>query len=402
MRIAYFVHDLSDPAVSRRVRMLLAGSAEVTVLGFRRSDKAPHIPGAEVVDLGRTHDGAFVQRIGKVLHAVARCPALKPALAGADVVMARNLEMLLLATVARRLHRPAAGLVYECLDVHRLMVGRGPVGAALRGLERGLMRAAGLLVVSSPAFIDSYFAPRQGEDGRGRLPVLLVENKVLELTAPAASPAAVRPVGPPWRIGWYGAIRCRRSLDLLAQLAARRPDLVGVEIRGRPAYTEFDDFEARVAGVPGLRFGGPYSAQDLADLYGGVHFAWAIDWFEAGANSAWLLPNRVYEGGRYGAVPLALNGVETGRWLAARGLGVLVDDPATRLEAVLEAMTPDRYRALAARAAAAPAADFVAGPDDCRELVQRLAATQRDALSGVDVARPKFDAIGGGMPCPDA
>lgn len=402
MRIAYFVHDLSDPAVSRRVRMLLAGGAEVTVLGFRRSDQAPEIPGAEVIDLGRTHDGAFVQRIGKVLGAMVRSPALKPALARADVVMARNLEMLLLATVARRQHRPPAGLVYECLDVHRLMLGRGAAGAALRGLERGLMRAADLLVVSSPAFIDSYFAARQGVDGRGRLPVLLVENKVLELTTPTASPGPVRPVGPPWRIGWCGAIRCRRSLDLLAGLAARRPDLLTVEIRGRPAHTEFDDFAAQVASVSGLSFGGPYMAQDLPELYGGVHFAWAIDWFEAGANSAWLLPNRIYEGGRFGAVPLALNGVETGRWLAARGLGVLMDDPATELETVLETMTPGRYRALAARAAAAPAADFVAGPDDCRELINRLAATQRDVLSGVDVAKPKFDAIGGGMPCSDA
>ena len=39
MRIAYFVHDLSDPAVGRRVRMLRTGGAEVTVLGFRRAER---------------------------------------------------------------------------------------------------------------------------------------------------------------------------------------------------------------------------------------------------------------------------------------------------------------------------------------------------------------------------
>jgi hypothetical protein len=72
VRIAYFVHDLSDPAVGRRVRMLRTGGAEVTVLGFRRAERAPEIAGAAVVDLGRTYDAAFAQRIGKVLAAVAR------------------------------------------------------------------------------------------------------------------------------------------------------------------------------------------------------------------------------------------------------------------------------------------------------------------------------------------
>ena len=33
-KIVYFVHDLSDPSVHRRVRMLVAGGAAVTLIGF--------------------------------------------------------------------------------------------------------------------------------------------------------------------------------------------------------------------------------------------------------------------------------------------------------------------------------------------------------------------------------
>jgi succinoglycan biosynthesis protein ExoL len=409
VRIAYFVHDLSDPAVARRVRMLQAGGAQVSVLGFRRSDTGPPLDGAEVVELGRTYDARFAQRIGQVAATIARSGALRPALAGADVVLARNLEMLAVATAARRRHASRAGLVYECLDVHRLMLGGGAGGAGLRALERWLMKSAQLLVVSSPAFVERYFAPRQGLGRRGP-PVLLVENKVLDLSGAPPPNRSGRPPGPPWRIGWYGAIRCRRSLDLLGRLAARRPDLVQVVIRGRPALTAFEDFDAQVAaGGPALGFAGPYTAQDLARLYRDVHFTWAIDWFEAGTNSDWLLPNRIYEGGRFGAVPLALSGVETGRWLATRGVGLLMDDPEAELEGLLETMTPARYRTLESAAAAVPAETFAAGLEDCRELVRRLAETgqpspraQRKASLGVEVEGTKFKRVGGGIPCSDS
>lgn len=375
MRIAYFVHDLADPAVAKRVRMLRAGGARLVVTGFHRGEEAPVIAGVRTIDLGRTYDGRFLQRMAKVFGCLFRTATLRSALSGADVVMARNLEMLLLAAVARALFRPMAGLVYECLDLHRLMLSTGWFGRLLRALERRLMRGVGLLIVSSPAFVRSYFEPRQGLGAGLELPWRLVENKVFD-----PRPMAVRQIAPspgrPWKIGWFGAIRCQRSLDILSDLAARRPDLVEVVIHGRPSRTEFRDFDAQVTATPALRFGGAYTADDLPDLYAGVHFTWAIDYFEAGANSSWLLPNRIYEGGRHGSVPLAMAGVETGAWLRRHGLGILMEDPAAEVEAVLEAMTPAAYAELAAQAANAPAETFSTDTEACRALIRDLAAVE--------------------------
>ena len=39
------------------------------------------------------------------------------------------------------------------------------------------------------------------------------------------------------------------------------------------------------------------------------------------------LPNRIYEGSLYGTVPIAPAGIETGRWLAKRGAGVILEEP---------------------------------------------------------------------------
>jgi hypothetical protein len=380
LKLAYFVHDLTDPAVARRVRMLKAGGAEVVLLGFRREPEPPsEVEGVRPIDLGRTYDARLAHRAARTALTALGAARLRKHLAGCDVIMARMLESLAVATAARRLGGARGRLVYECLDVHRLMLGEEIRSRAMRGLELSLMKRVDLLVVSSPAFLREYFEPRQGVGRDISVPTLLVENKVLDLSPkPAAAPPPPLAAGPPWRIGWLGAIRCRKSLAILSELAARRPDLVEVRIHGRPAYSEFDDFDATVRASSNLTFGGGYFAADLPRLYGEVHFAWAIDFMEEGLNSSWLLPNRLYEASRHGAVPIALAGVETGRYLAERGFGVRLADPA-ELEAKLERLTPEAYAALRRELTQVPAEAFVAGPEDCRRLVDNLAGGPADA-----------------------
>jgi hypothetical protein len=286
------------------------------------------------------------------------------------VVLARFVETLAPAALARALHAPKARLAYECLDVHRLMLGSGLVGKGMRAVEGGLLDLCGTLIVSSPAFVDSYFEPFQHVSARPGLKTLLVENKAYpDLPPPQGAP----PPGPPWRIGWFGMIRCRRSLDFLCDLARRRPDLVRVDIRGKPAYTEFDDFDRQTAETPGVTFGGPYAPKDLPALYGALHFNWSVDYFQDEGNSRWLLPNRLYEGGRMGVPPISRIDCETGRWLAGHGLGALFERPEMELEGFLDGLTPARYAALKARHVEAPQNLFVIGPDDCDRLVRTLA-----------------------------
>ena len=330
MRIGYFVHDLADAAVHRRVRMMQS-FADVTLLGFHRSDTAVlQLDGIETVDLGRTMDARFGQRALAVLRAAMNSGRWRDRLAGTTIFVARQLEMLVLAAMVRGRVAPTAPLVFECLDIHRLMLSRHPASVALRMLERRLLRSCSMLVVSSPAFLTSHFAGY----GSALPPQLLLENKVLAEDVPSGLLERIGQLratlpfeGPPWRIGWFGVIRCRRSLQLLANLVTALPGVVEVIIRGRPRRNVIPDFDQVVATTPGLSFLGEYDRHtEFADLYGDVHFAWAVDFYEAGRNSDWLLPNRLYEGTLYGAVPLVVASVETGRWLSVRQCGVRLDD----------------------------------------------------------------------------
>lgn len=380
LKALYLVHDLADPAVRRRVMTLQAGGASVTLAGFRRGSEGPAmVEGLWPLELGATRDADFPQRIATVAKAVTRLGRLLKGAPVPDVIIARNLETLPLANRARRIFGRDIPIAYECLDIHRLLLRKDGVGSALRLAERFLGRHAKLLLTSSPAFIEHYFKPLSGLD----LPVALVENRVIDLdeaSQPVEIEARVPAPGQPWKIGWFGALRCRTSLKVLAAFSRRMEGRFEIVLRGRPAHGEFDDFEGFVAAEPFMTFRGPYrNPEDLAEIYGEVHFNWAVDCFEAGLNSDWLLPNRLYEGGRFGALPIALQGTETARFLENRNAGLILDRVTEEsLALLMSGFDTQSYLHQFGQIASLDRKTWVMDRDDCRDLVRRLVALCRE------------------------
>ncbi|MDR6633194.1 succinoglycan biosynthesis protein ExoL [Phyllobacterium sp. 1468] len=373
LHVLYLVHDLSDPAVRRRVIMMQAGGATVTLAGFRRSrEPISEIASIAPIDLGRTSDGKFTQRVAAVARAAWTLGSMLKGVPRPDLIIGRNLEMLALANRAKAFFPGDVPIVYECLDIHRLLLRRDVTGKALRFVERTLSNNAQLLITSSPAFVRQYFAPF----GQISLPVEVVENKVLEL-GPQESGAisrAGKSKDEPWKIGWFGALRCRTSLELLSAFSRKLEGRVEIVLRGRPAYSEFDDFDRFVADEPFMQFHGAYAnPEDLQRIYDEVHFSWAIDFYEAGQNSNWLLPNRLYEGCRYGSVPIAMQGTETSLFLQERGIGFSLGEPTVEaLAALFDELDTVRYERAREKVKAQERATWVFDESDCRTLVERL------------------------------
>lgn len=375
LKILYLAHDLADPAIRRRVLALQAGDAGVTLAGFRRGENAAAaINGVSVIELGVTEDARFIHRAGSVAKA---CLQLGRALEGVekpDLIVARNLEMLAVARRALSLMGGDVPIVYECLDIHRLLLRDDWVGRGMRAAEARLGRDVNLIVTSSPAFVENYFRPVSGLD----VPILLLENKVLELEEDW--PEVPEPHGPdegePWRIGWFGALRCRKSLDLLSKFSRAMDGRVEIIVRGRPAYAELKDFDSFMRNEPFMSFRGAYrNPEDLAEIYSEVQFCWAIDFYEEGLNSAWLLPNRIYEGCRFGAVPIAIRGTETARFIDRKGIGfVLEDDTVYGLTKLFANIDRQRYHQAATRIADQGAVQWTFRRADCQALVQRLSS----------------------------
>lgn len=389
LNVLYLAHDLSDPAIRRRVLMLKAGGATVSVAGFLRDENRmagdPQVP---VKVLGQTADGRLGQRIAAVAKARLSLASLLAGFTKPDVIIARNLEMLALSSPASA-RFGGVPIVYECLDIHRLLLDPGAKGRLMRAAEGFFGRSASLLATSSPAFVENYFKPSSRLD----LPVLLLENKVLELepTAVTARPTPRPPApGEPWRIGWFGAIRCRRSFDILSAFAAAMQGRVEIVIRGRVSPKEFPEFDRMVAAAPHVSFHGTYrNPEDLARIYNEVQFVWAVDFFEEGLNSQWLLPNRLYEGALNGAVPIALASTETGRLLGHRHLGLRLDKAdAQALEARFKRLQPSDYQAMYDALAATDRTQWATGPAECRALVGQLAALASHAPAAAGFTTP--------------
>jgi hypothetical protein len=322
------------------------------------------------IDLGRTLDGRLVQRALSVIKALAKLEVVAEGVHHADVILARNIEMLAIGASARKRYAPTARLVYECLDIHRMLTSEHVDGKLLRFFESFLWRDVDLLLTSSPAFVRHYFVPRGFP-----APIKVIENKVLMLEdGHLGANRASRRVGPPWRIGWFGMIRCRKSLEILSSVAQETAGAVEVIIRGRPSDASFPDFDAAVACRPHIRYLGPYrNSVDLATIYSEVHFAWAVDYYETGENSAWLLPNRIYEGTAHGAVPIGLAGVETGAWLTTHAVGVVLREPLQeQLVDFFKTLDRTGYANLASAVDTLPRTNLISDRTECRDLVKAL------------------------------
>lgn len=368
--ILYLAHDVTEPAVRRRVMMLKRGGATVDLAGFARRELAGDVENCVPHVIGRTQDARLFQRSVAVAKAYLTLGRVIGRLRKPDIILARNLEMLVLGSRASKLLGGQVPVIYECLDIHRLLLSRGPAGILMRTIEWMAGRRARAVMTSSPAFLTHYFQPLS----RIGAPAFIIENKVMG-AAPDASILEREPLcGRPLRIGWFGALRCKKSLEILAEFARMMEGRFEVVLRGRPAYAEIPDFDNIVSRAPFLSYRGPYrNPEDLNQIYRDVDFTWTIDCFEEGLNSKWLLPNRLYEGCYHGAIPIAAMSTQTAAALRERRLGVTLSELSPgSLAAALGDLDAQAIRSLSGAIMACDRRSWAADDGDCRDLVTRL------------------------------
>lgn len=387
LKLLVFGADAAEAAQIRRMRSYLDCGFEVVGFMMRRANMNQDFqPFWDNVHLYDTENESPTRRVAAVVGAIGKLRAHRDKLAGADVIVARNLDMLAIAVAAQRMIRPRPQLIYECLDIHGLMTDLGLKGRLVRAAERRLLARCAALIVSSPAFVRAYFAPVQGWQG----PVALVENKLwLEEDSPARpSPQAVQtPSSRPARawsaedpmvLGWVGTLRCAQSLALLAEAADRLGPRLQVALHGVVHHHVLPDFDAILDARPNMTWHGAYDYPDgLCQIYSTCDLVWSQDLWQWGTNSTWLLPNRIYEASYFGCPSLAAAGSETGRRVSD-GLGWTILEPTPdALVACLEALSPLQVAAQRQTLLARPETDFRQSP--------------AEIASAILLARPDLD-----------
>lgn len=325
--LAFFAHERGDARVRKRIAALQDQGWWVTGFTFHRErDQEDRPPTWDNVHLGTTYNRRYLQRLWALAASLGVMWRHRRELRACRVIYVVNTDNALLALAGRFLAGSTAPLVLELADIQPVMTGDGPVSKVLRAVERFVLRKSALLVTTSPGFVRAYFDPVQRHAGE----IFLLENKVYPSAALPAPASAGGPVagGKPWVVGCFGALRCRRSLELMKAIATRLQGKVRFVLRGYPAGTIADGFHDLIRDVPGIEFGGAYQYPgDLAGMYAGVDFNWAFDESDPNGNSAWLLPNRIYEGGCFGVPAIAGAATETGRWIDGSRVGWTFAEP---------------------------------------------------------------------------
>jgi succinoglycan biosynthesis protein ExoL len=368
MIITYFGSDLTDPAAIRRISVLKAAGVDVKILGFRRSSTPINeVEGIPAFDLGETFDGRLGHRCLRVLLRSLQRKMLREVVTGSDLLLGRNLEMATMAYVAKLWTGSSVPLAYECLDIHQAFVGPRITARLLRNWDKQILRRSATLILSSPGFVNHYF----GRLGIELPKVVLAENKRVMAADQILRPRRGQSGRPPWRIGWFGKLRCTKSFQILLGLAQAHPDLVEVYLRGRP-NDKLQSLIDQHLPTENVRFGGPYGDGDLAAIYGACDFTWGIDYAGSGSNSVWCLPNRLYEGGYHNKPVLAQAGTETAAWLRERGAGVVLNDPAADVASFFIGLIPTDYDRLYRASAAISTSDLVWTDEACREFAGKI------------------------------
>ena len=378
-RIEVFGFDVAEISQIRRIRAMTALGHDVHSFTMRRNNmNAGFEADWPNTHLFRTENDRLIKRALIVAASVAKMIWHRTRIRQADMIFARNLDMLAIAWAARVLSGAAhVPLIYECLDINGALCRYDRLSRMMRAAERFLLARIQMLVVSSPGFIDHYFVPMQGYHGHWAL----WENKLAAGLKLPNRPVHRKPRAPDaaLTIGWVGTIRCAPSLKLLTELAERMGPRVAIHLHGIVHGHVKSDFEAALDTHANISFFGAYSYPlDLAKVYGDCDLVWAQDLWQSGNNSDWLLPNRLYEASWAGCPSLAVAGTATAGRVVADGLGWVVDKPEVEaVISVLQGLTADQIAAKSRDLLARPDEDFVQALSDIQYVIDLVSANKQ-------------------------
>lgn len=347
LRGIYIGVDATNPTLILRIRSFIRAGVQLKAFTFRRQKfNTDYEPEWDNVHLGMTTDRNYIARLPILLSGALKLLRHRDDFKNADFIYARNIDLFFLGLVAKWMTGSAAKLVYEVEDVQEIFFKDTLGGRIFRWLEARALKYTDLLVPLSPGFVHGYFEPIQGYKG----PHYVLENKIQLGDQPDVRTEAGEVwngIRDRWVIGWFGTLRCPKSMALLEQIAERLGDKVEIYTRGYPTETGLDAYMDIVNRHPNWSYDGEYTIpDDLEQMYGRVHFSWCIDYLDEFGNSPLLLACRMYQGGFYGAVPLVVEGWEMDRWLQRAGVGHAFPEPIVdKICDYLSALSWDDYAA---------------------------------------------------------
>lgn len=279
---------LGQPRNSKRIKMLMKAGFQVDAVSFVRKYHKGRLPDCHVDILGQIEHGRFIVRFFKMLKML---PKLRKKVKKYDIIYSFGIDMAILCRLS------SLGLkkkiVIEIGDIRSIQVEKSFKGKVVRFLDKLIIKVSKLLVVTSPKYAEEYYNKWLEVYPK----VLVLENKLEQAISlvPKTNESLATDLDR-LTIGYFGLLRCKKTISILHALATNYLDTVQIFLAGFPMDRDkdFDDFLA----LKNVEYFGEYkSPQDLDRIYSKVDVVWAVYPFPTNhdQNWKWARTNRFYE-----------------------------------------------------------------------------------------------------------
>lgn len=317
-KIIFVMQTLGHPRDAKRIKMLLDGGFSVEAIGFSRNNHVGRIPECRVDVIGKLSDGNYLRRFFVLLSSMKN---LQFRLLNSEIAYVSGFDMLFLTFLIKKLYKLPFSIVYEVGDIRNIQTKSSIVGKATRWIDRLMIRHVDLVVATSIGYIKGYYKEWIGVSPKYHI----IENK-LEYEREGRKRSYRITSNTKIKIGYFGVLRCIRSIEILCMLAKSQPDNFEVIIAG-----VFQDESCRrlISDITNIKYLGAYkSPDDLDALYSDVDIVWACYPFPVcgDENWQWARTNRFYESCYYSTPMIFLKGSGDESSIVKYGIGMPVED----------------------------------------------------------------------------
>lgn len=314
---------IGDTKDSKRVSILKQAGFNVIIGAYKRNNFISRSPERSTWLLGKIEDRKYFKRICVYVHSVFR---LRKLVAKSDLIYATSPDLALISLISSFcLQKP---LVMDIADIREIEVSKSILGKIVRSLDRFVVKRCDLIVVTSQAFIDSFYKKTLKLNIRNSY---LLENKV-DYNIPQKSEISLNyENNKKLRIGYFGVLRDNWTIELLTTLLSKYPNDYEVIIAGIDSISNYaiHDLNKQYAN---FHFLGPYhSPDDLNELYDKIDVM-ATFYPESEAKQNWFeakkicRSNRFYEACYFRKPIMAFSFSEDGRYVEELGIGITFDN----------------------------------------------------------------------------
>lgn len=325
MKIVFITPVHGDARHTIRLEGLGAYDIESEVLSFEREYYKAKDNNFSFVSLGKIKQGNYIARFYRYLRALS---LIRKHALSVDIVYAFGIDLGLLGIVACLGMSARPVIVSDVMDIRKVLLSKTWAGKIARVMQKYTVRRIDLMVVTSAAYISEYYANIAGVLPRKHL---VIENKILSkqfLSSKMQESATFEKL--PTRcalvIGYFGVLRCARSLEVLLAFASQGQGQVKVILRGILMDTE--NFRSRIASNPYVDYSGEYLyPDDMRGMYSSIDLIWACYPYSEvdPENWRWARTNRFYEGCFFDCPVIVALGTQDAKEVLHLAIGLVID-----------------------------------------------------------------------------